>query len=214
MGRIFSPFFMIKHFKYTPTVFTKKLYYSKFPYKFVIRTNLRSSIYGGGISGKQANKIKEVINIIKVYIKSNITGKVRFNNWDCYSYNNDIFFENENDANLVYTYIVNSKVANVIRIFQPESDAQLALMKLDHTVIYRSTLFYKKYQYQVVLKKDNRYDVVKRKERMEFFDWLDTSDLNYRYSAFTVYLMEENDVVLIKLLYSSMVKSIYKAVIK
>ena len=212
-----------------------RLYWQKFPYcaeldfaKMLAPTNTKSmwSSYGSrwhdgftASRGKLGAKVKALIPTDK-----NLARVVRpYYQWKVYFLN-----ESDFDAFLVEMKKLEKEVA-VTGLWKPESNEQLELLKQDHKIVTRDSLFYDKYTWKITFKPGYKLD-----DKDELVDWINeiykTDDVvvkgdysqtwqspRYRFCNGNhipiLYLNDEDDVMMAKLIYTSSIKKIEKAVI-
>jgi hypothetical protein len=209
-----------------------RLYWQKFPYCVEVdfakmlpcttNNQWNSTRWHNGFTvsrGKLGNKVKALIPFDK-----NIARVVRpYFQWKVYFLN-----ETDFDSFLVGMQKLENEVA-VTGIWKPESNEQLELLKQDHKVVTRDSLFYDQYTWKITFKPGYKMD-----DKDELVEWINeiykTDDVvvkekyattwqspRYRFcdghDVPVLYLSDEDDVVMAKLIYTSSIKKIEKAVI-
>jgi hypothetical protein len=216
-----------------PKVHTiNRLYWQKFPYcvelDFAARLSAKNpnswynSKWSDGFTasrGKPGTKAKALIPTDKKIAKV-----VRaYYQWKVYFVN-----ESDFDAFLVDMQTLEKEVA-VTGVWKPESTEHLELLKQDHKLVTRDSLFYDKYTWKITFKPG--YQLESKDELVEWINEIyKTDDVvesgkygktwaspRYRFCESNhipiLYLSDEDDVVMAKLIYTSSIKKIEKAVI-
>jgi hypothetical protein len=212
-----------------------RLYWNKFPFSIelnfstmLIRADKKStagwnsSYWGDGYRASQGtlgNGIKALVPADKKIAKLVRT----YNVWK-------VFFVDESDFDkfLVDVKAFEKNVA-VTGVWKPESTDHLELLQQDHKLVTRTSLFHQKYTWKITFK--SGYLLESKDELVEWINeiyktddvvvktkyWSTWSSDRYRFADGNhipiLYLNDEDDVIMAKLIYTSSIKKIEKAVI-
>jgi hypothetical protein len=214
---------------------TARLFFNKFPYKIVfeldksllVRSNNRIS-YRGSVWSNLSSIRSDLIRRIKYKIPEGVEHRGRAE---------DIRYSLFIDDHAVFENILDTMKDYVVEVSMPTNETHLQLMKDNHRIRVRPTLFLKKYRFKVNIKStwDNTFT-----DFAELRDWLDNlkheDDVDrwelggslrrmfrdigknisrYRYvnSAYSIYLSDEEDVMMLQLWLNNYYDSAEKVVL-
>jgi hypothetical protein len=216
---------------------TEKLYYKKYAYRIcftvdddkIVRSNIERGWYG---SYSRTNIIS-----LQNELKRRIIDKLP-DDLECKFRSEQKYVTMYLDNSEIFEDLIDRLQNCIIEISVPASENHKQLMLDNHRIRVRRTLFLKQYRYKVNIKnswtwKFNDFDSLK--------NWLDAMDnedgtrwsanstlatamamtpeqlsaprFRYRYSAFSIYLNDDKDVMMLQLLLDNYYDSVEKAVL-
>lgn len=202
----------------TPVVPLKKLYWGKYPFRIVLKFRIKKKTRYAYMDFKQSNKLQGAIN-------PHLPEKGKFRTTDN-GYTITYYFQDKDKAQEVATLAENTSFIVIDEISRPNDEAHLALLLDDHKVITRKAYFFQKYQWCIVLRSiDFSEHLFIYQWASEYFDVIVDDRRNYETAAndrvllskshvlSKIYLKEEDDVIMTKLVAGTMIKRVEKVVL-